>query len=420
MALTNKLIAIADAIREKTGETGKYTLDEMPSAISGITTGGGAGGGYDIPDEAFVISGDCNYRFSFNGWNWFIEKFADKITTKNISSAKHMFNTCDVADIPFAFNFADGGADVSSMFYWASKIKSISSIDFKQTSTYKSCDAIFESCNEVIEIGTIKNLYPEKMSSMFKNCYKLRCLPEFENLNLNRIYTYQYAGINNMFSYCCSLRSIPEEFLNKLYTPVSTAYSNTIFSNGFQCCYTLDEVRGLNPQTGIITTNMFGYTFSDCNRVKNIIFATREDGAPYTVSWKSQTIDLQRCGHLGNSTTSYLDRIIGRNSGITIDKAVYNDETYQALKDDPDWFGFDPTGKDGTIPITYSRYNHDSAVNTINTLPDTSAYLAEKGGTNTIKFKGEAGSTTDGGAINTLTEEEIAVATAKGWTVTFV
>jgi hypothetical protein len=66
------------------------------------------------------------------------------------------------------------------------------------------------------------------------------------------------------------------------------------------------------------------------------------------------------------------------------------------------------------MKVDYARYNHDSAVNTINSLPDTSAY-----GTNTIKFRGIAGSATDGGAINTLTEEEIAVATAKGWTVSF-
>ena len=46
--------------------------------------------------------------------------------------------------------------------------------------------------------------------------------------------------------------------------------------------------------------------------------------------------------------------------------------------------------------------------------------LATAGGTNTIKFKGDSGSATDGGAINTLTEEEIAVATAKGWTVSLV
>ena len=99
------------------------------------------------------------------------------------------------------------------------------------------------------------------------------------------------------------------------------------------------------------------------------------------------------------------------DSGITADKKVTDDVSYQALKNDPDWY---------TTDIAYSRFNHDSAVRTINSLPDTSAYLATAGGTNTIKFKGEAGSATDGGAINTMTEEEIAVATAKGWTVSLV
>lgn len=39
MALTDKLTAIADAIRTKTGESGKMTLDQMPTKISGIETG---------------------------------------------------------------------------------------------------------------------------------------------------------------------------------------------------------------------------------------------------------------------------------------------------------------------------------------------------------------------------------------------
>jgi hypothetical protein len=66
-----------------------------------------------------------------------------------------------------------------------------------------------------------------------------------------------------------------------------------------------------------------------------------------------------------------------------------------------------------------SVYNHDSAIETINSLPDTSAFLAEKGGTNTIKFKSDQGANTEGGAIGNLTAEEIAVAAAKGWTVAF-
>jgi hypothetical protein len=36
MALTDKLSAIGDAIRAKTGETGLLRLDEMPTAIESI------------------------------------------------------------------------------------------------------------------------------------------------------------------------------------------------------------------------------------------------------------------------------------------------------------------------------------------------------------------------------------------------
>ena len=94
------------------------------------------------------------------------------------------------------------------------------------------------------------------------------------------------------------------------------------------------------------------------------------------------------------------------------DTEIKDDATYQLLKNNEDSW---------TRNVAYSRYNHDSAVETINTLPDTSAYLAESGGTtNIIQFRGVNGSATDGGAINTLTEAEIAVAAAKGWSVSFV
>lgn len=41
MALTDKLMAIADAVRAKTGGTALLTLDEIVSAIGGISGGGG-------------------------------------------------------------------------------------------------------------------------------------------------------------------------------------------------------------------------------------------------------------------------------------------------------------------------------------------------------------------------------------------
>lgn len=45
MALTDKLTAIADAIRGKTGGTEEMTLEQMAAAITGIQTGGGTSGG---------------------------------------------------------------------------------------------------------------------------------------------------------------------------------------------------------------------------------------------------------------------------------------------------------------------------------------------------------------------------------------
>ena len=48
MALIDKLTAIADAIRGKTGGTALLTLDDMAAAIAGIPSGGGSGLDYDM------------------------------------------------------------------------------------------------------------------------------------------------------------------------------------------------------------------------------------------------------------------------------------------------------------------------------------------------------------------------------------
>jgi hypothetical protein len=52
MALTDKLSAIADAIRGKTGGTEEMTLDQMVDAIAGIESGGGGG-------ETVTIATSC-------------------------------------------------------------------------------------------------------------------------------------------------------------------------------------------------------------------------------------------------------------------------------------------------------------------------------------------------------------------------
>ena len=374
----SSLTGIADAIRGKNGKTDTYKPSEMAAAITAITTGGGSREDY-VPDSALVISGKCDYKFSNSNWDWFVEKYGNQMTTNNISSAINMFYNSNIETIPFDLNFDNSKTRISAAY-------------------------LFSNCDNLKQIGNITNLRTNSYSNLFNSCLKLRYLPEFINF-----FNDGMGVINNsyMFVNCYSLRSIPEELLTKLtYNNSNYAFYSPYYT-GFESCYSLDEIRGLNVQTGTLTSNAFNRTFEDCNRVKDVIFATQEDGTPYTANWKSQTINLASAVGWASSTGA----ILNYNSGITADKEVKDDTTYATLKNDADWF---------TVDVAYSRYNHDSAVNTINSLPDTSAYLAANGGTNTIKFKGESGSATDGGAINTLTAEEIAVATAKGWTVSLV
>lgn len=66
MALIDKLTAIADAIRGKTGGTALLTLDDMAAAIAGIPSGGGSASGlaYDMGEfvpEADTIAGENTY-----------------------------------------------------------------------------------------------------------------------------------------------------------------------------------------------------------------------------------------------------------------------------------------------------------------------------------------------------------------------
>ena len=331
-------------------------------------------------DEELTISGDCSYRFSGDNWTWVLKKYKDRLIFNNITNAAFMFDKSpSIESLDFDIIFDDSQPHIKAL-------------------------NMFSNCDNLKNIRKIVNLKGRELGAMFYGCYKLRYLPQFENFSF---IDYDYAQLDDFFTHCRSLRSIPEEFLKKLSTSKGNQSFYSLGYGSFASCYSLDEIKGINIRSMNITSNLFYHTFDYCCRVKNIIFAKEDDSSPYTATWKSQYIDLA-------TYVGYADRdnnILLYNSGITSDKKVIDDTTYQALKNDPDWF---------TLKSEYSRYNHDSAVATINSLPDTSAYLATAGGTNTIKFKGDAGSATDGGAINTLTEEEIAVATAKGWTITFV
>lgn len=408
------LTNIGNSIRSKTGKTELIDPALMSAEIDGISAGG-----VELPEEAYIVSGDCSFRFAFNGWNWYIEELGDQVTTRDIIYYNQMFQASNkLVAIPFSINLGSLNLGTQpfysqNMFTDCNSLTSLPRINLPEDMNNYD----FENANNV------------SFNSIFSNCYNLRNadnLFDAETLAgyVSRIeYQSEYNhDLQSMFNSCYSLRTVPSWYYSLKLSPESYQPMPWYlpYNNHFNGCYALDEVTDLmiwgkstdnwgpdmiNNYNGGYTENMFQDTFNSCNRVKNITFETQADGTPYEANWANQYIDLIYGVGDGYHTTKFF------NSGITASTLVQNETAYQALKDNPDWW---------TNQGAWSRYNHDSAVATINSLPDTSAFLATAGGTNTIRFSGSSGSSTDGGAINTLTEEEIAVATAKGWTITLV
>ena len=117
MALTDKLTAIADAIRSKTGSTETMTLDEMVTAIANITTG-------SVPSDTITLSDGtelpkptlkdgCNYAMIFKNSNYYSmletsNRFANVNSWISIANSSYTIGTsnavCYISILPVNFN----------------------------------------------------------------------------------------------------------------------------------------------------------------------------------------------------------------------------------------------------------------------------------------------------------------------------
>ena len=334
--------------------------------------------------EPIVLSGDCSYAGSGPIATAIINNYPDKISTSQISTATNMFaNNRDITSIPFALNFDGYSAHSANLFL---------------------------NCEGLLELPEMNNYAPGALESMFSGCSKIKAIPEsYANWDMLNIIDNRYSQCKSMFMNCIQLRTIPSAFLKNL-KGCQTSSTYSYYPNMFNNCTGLSEAREILVTTGALTSNMFSSTFSSCNRLKAVTFQTNDDGTPIAVSWKNQTIDLS---NVGFDVMTYDWYAPDRNHGISTDKWVYDLTTYGKLRNDEDWYC---ASYDATTAYDFSRFNKASALETIMSLPDCSS----SGGTNTIKFRGAAGAKTVNGAINELTEAHIAIATAKGWTVTLV
>ena len=374
-----KLDLTADTVSPSTLASGITAHDKSGELIIGTMASSP-----DAPTiSELTIGGDLSYWDNKGAWDWFITKYGNQITVDSnnkITKLGYAFRDSQLEEIPIIFecNMPNDNNGISYMFDGATKLKTLPSIT-----------------------GVVTGM----TANTFGECNNLSQIPASFFTDYNFTTGYFYGMCNN----CWCLRSIDTTFMEQLTTLYTTSlYANT-FALAFKNCEQLDELNlPIRDTTTEMTVNMFYSAFNGMHRIKKLTF-----DAPNPVKWKNQVIDLtEYFGYSQTNTTTGQPKHLkesGYNTTITQDK-VMTASTMTSLIGDADAY---PT------TINTSRYNHTSAVQTLNSLPDTSAYLASSGGTNTIKIRKNLGGLS-GSSTSDLTEEEIAVATAKGWTVSLV
>lgn len=371
------LTAIGDAIRGKEGTTELVPVTDMATRITSLPSGGG---GEDVfTAEDFTFTGSLN-NFNRGGG---MDGLLTKAKNENLLSFK------DITDLETAFGYSSFDFSDMNIFLAGEKVSSTSGLG--SPFRYYQGKALPKLTGKWAPVSGMKQYWFADLPYI-KNFDGVFDDVDWSLLDANMPNDTYNCVRDVMQSNSRMRKAIPSSVL-KHFDSTNTWGNIALYP--FDYCYALDEVTDFPVFNNKFYRMQMSLRY--CARLKRFTFETNPDGSPIVVTdWQyNSVIDFSTSGS-GGGYSSYVDN----------PKEIRTDADYALYKDDPD-----------ACPVyqSYSRYNHDSAVETINSLPDASAVT---GYTHTIKFLGNAGSSTDGGAINTLTTEEIAVAAAKGWTVT--
>ena len=170
MAIINKLTAIADAIRSKTETTEKLTLDEMPSAIEGIQSGGG--------EDLFQYAHSMKQVF-YN--SIFPEGSEVSLCLDNATDISQLFQgTKGVTKITLTARESDNTINMGSTFYGSD-----------------------DSTLETIDLSGLKKK-PHNVSHCFRACRNLKYI--FGELDFSAVTSATYIG--SVFLYCANLEEV--------------------------------------------------------------------------------------------------------------------------------------------------------------------------------------------------------------------
>lgn len=301
-------------------------------------------------------------KFSYSTFTEIPENF---IFT-NISDTSYMFNGCNNLQTIPQINTTNA-TNMKNMFTGCAKLQSIPYFD---THNVTSMQDMFSGCTSITNIPLLDTGNVKNMGGMFRDCKNVETFPLLD--------THNVTDMGCMFLNCTKITTIP-----LLDTSNVTQIGSLVFG-----CSNLTSIPLLNTSNATGMNNMF----YNCTKITTIpqfdtAKVTNMGGMFYGCS-KLQSIPL-----LDASNVTSMGTFFGYSNINTL----------------TDLGGF----KDLKISITSCflertpNLTTDSLMNVINNVYDLTANgLSGK----SLKF----GSTN----LNKLSAEQIAVATAKGWTLT--
>lgn len=301
-----------------------------------------------------------------------------KTKTNGLENIFYQSTPADELDLTInCENLNDGNSPLSN-FLWESDIKKLNfhmtcpkDKNYYVAKIYRFCcycDKLREVNDDIFDFVDVFTKRPiNTPESLFLNCYNLRKMPKLDKI--------QGEG----FPYGVNFDSLHS--LRELETPITLTTTPSKFSLGgshIQSMFLLRRLKFINPQ--------------------NIVYTSLYNANSYY-----KTLDLSY--YVGYCHPNYVDRMDEVVDGTL--PLVTDDATYQQYKN-TDYY---------TTDLYYSHYNKPAAIETLRSLPDMSHV---NNGTPIIIFSGFSGFSTDGGPINSMTNDEIAIATSKNWAVQFV
>ena len=165
MALTDKLTAIADAIRSKTGKTAKMSIDKMKDEISSVKT-----------VKSFLNARTVKFLFYGLNYETIPDTVMDSLDLTGVKDMRDMFNGCStLTTIPKIDT-----SNVTHTLRMFNNCSSLTTIPQLNMSKVVTCLQMFNACSSLTEIPPLDTRNATNMYKMFSGCRSLNTISKLD------------------------------------------------------------------------------------------------------------------------------------------------------------------------------------------------------------------------------------------------